>query len=149
MKKTTLAIVCLLGCTALSLSAQEAEKKQLHEIKVKFDKVPDGLANYYSGYYYYNGKEIYNMRNYLMYTGNRINALTINPSGSSYAFIDSKKDKNTVDVFSLMTKDQQLGKITTNKLFKPLAICYSPNAKFLYVMGSDSKIHIFETRKTR
>lgn len=27
MKKTTLAIVCLLGCTALSLSAQEAEKK--------------------------------------------------------------------------------------------------------------------------
>ena len=71
MKKTTLAIVCLLGCTALSLSAQEAEKKQLHEIKVKFDKVPDGLANYYSGYYYYNGKEIYNMRNYLMYTGNR------------------------------------------------------------------------------
>ena len=38
MKKTTLAIVCLLGCTALSLSAQEAEKKQLHEIKVKFDK---------------------------------------------------------------------------------------------------------------
>lgn len=68
MKKTTLAIVCLLGCTALSLSAQEAEKKQLHEIKVKFDKVPDGLANYYSGYYYYNGKEIYNMRNYLMYT---------------------------------------------------------------------------------
>lgn len=67
MKKTTLAIVCLLGCTALSLSAQEAEKKQLHEIKVKFDKVPDGLANYYSGYYYYNGKEIYNMRNYLMY----------------------------------------------------------------------------------
>lgn len=149
MKKTTLAIVCLLGCTALSLSAQEAEKKQLHEIKVKFDKVPDGLANYYSGYYYYNGKEIYNMRNYLMYTGNRINALTINPSGSSYAFIDSKKDKNTVDVFSLMTKDQQLGKITTNKQFKPLAICYSPNAKFLYVMGSDSKIHIFETRKTR
>lgn len=149
MKKTTLAIVCLLGCTALSLSAQEAEKKQLHEIKVKFDKVPDGLANYYSGYYYYNGKEIYNMRNYLMYTGNRINALTINPSGSSYAFIDSKKDKNTIDVFSLITKDQQLGKITTNKLFKPLAICYSPNAKFLYVMGSDSKIHIFETRKTR
>lgn len=149
MKKTTLAIACLLGCTALSLSAQEAEKKQLHEIKVKFDKVPEGLANYYSGYYYYNGKEIYNMRNYLMYTGNRINALTINPSGSSYAFIDSKKDKNTVDVFSLMTKDQQLGKIATNKLFKPLAICYSPNAKFLYVMGSDSKIHTFETRKTR
>lgn len=148
MKKTTLAIACLLGCTALSLSAQEAEKKQLHEIKVKFDKVPEGLANYYSGYYY-NGKEIYNMRNYLMYTGNRINALTINPSGNSYAFIDSKKDKNTVDVFSLMTKDQQLGKIATNKLFKPLAICYSPNAKFLYVMGSDSKIHIFETRKTR
>lgn len=50
MKKTTLAIVCLLGCTALSLSAQEAEKKQLHEIKVKFDKVPDGLANYYSDF---------------------------------------------------------------------------------------------------
>lgn len=37
MKKTTLAIVCLLGCTALSLSAQEAEKKQLHEIRYLMD----------------------------------------------------------------------------------------------------------------
>lgn len=58
MKKTTLAIVCLLGCTAFSLSAQEAEKKQLHEIKVKFDKVPEGLANYYSGYYYYSSWQV-------------------------------------------------------------------------------------------
>lgn len=36
MKKTTLAIVCLLGCTALSLSAQEAEKKQLHENSIRY-----------------------------------------------------------------------------------------------------------------
>lgn len=149
MKKTTFIIACLLGCTALSLSAQEAEQSKLHEISVKFNKTPEGLANYYSGYYFYNGKEIYNMRNYLMHTGNGIKSLIINPSGSSYAFIDNKKEKNTVDVFSLINKDIQMGKISTNKLFKPLAICYAPDAKYLYVMGSDSKIHLYETRKTK
>lgn len=149
MKKTTLAIACLLGCITLGVNAQESEQKQPHDIKVKFSKTPEGLANYYSGFYYYNGKEIYNMRNYLLFTGNSIKQLTINPSGSSYAFIDNKKEKNTVEVFSLATKDTQMGKVGTSKLFKPLAICYSPDAKYLYVMGSDSKIHLYETRKTR
>ena len=148
MKKMTLAIAYLLGCATVNIAAQETEPK-LHEINIKFDKTPEGLANYYSGYYFYNGKEIYNMRNYLMYTGNGIKSLIINPSGSSYAFIDNKKDKNTVDVFSLSQKDMQMGKIATNKLFKPLAICYSPDAKYLYVMGTDSKIHLYETRKTK
>lgn len=148
MKKITLAIAYLLGCATVNIAAQETEPK-LHEINVKFNKTPEGLANYYSGYYFYNGKEIYNMRNYLMYTGNGIKSLIINPSGSSYAFIDNKKDKNTVDVFSLSQKDMQMGKIATNKLFKPLAICYSPDAKYLYVMGTDSKIHLYETRKTK
>ena len=75
------------------------------------------MANYYSGYYFYNGSEIYNMRNYLMFTGNRIQQLTINPSGSSYAFIDSRKEKNTVDVYKLTTEAPQVGKVGTSKLF--------------------------------
>ncbi len=149
MKKTTLAIACLLGFLSPSLHAQEEQAAQLHDIKVKFCKTPEGLANYYSGYYFYNGKEIYNMRNFLMFTGNSIQQLSINPSGSTYAFIDSKKDKNTVDVYSLEIKDLEKGKINTSKLFKPLAICYSPDANYLYVMGSDAQIHVYDTRKTR
>lgn len=138
----------MLGCT-LGLSAQEAETPKPHDTKVKLSKTADGFANYYSGYYYYHGGEIFNMRNYPMFAGNKISSLRINPSGTSYAFIDNKKDKNSVDVYSLIYKDTRQGKVGTTKLFKPLAICYSPDAKFLYVMGSDKKIHIYTTRKTQ
>lgn len=148
MKKTTFAIAWLLGCT-LGLSAQEAETPKPHDTKVKLSNTADGFANYYSGYYYYHGGEIFNMRNYPMFAGNKISSLRINPSGTSYAFIDNKKDKNSVDVYSLIYKDTRQGKVGTTKLFKPLAICYSPDAKFLYVMGSDKKIHIYTTRKTQ
>lgn len=104
MKKTTFAIAWLLGCT-LGLSAQEAETPKPHDTKVKLSKTADGFANYYSGYYYYHGGEIFNMRNYPMFAGNKISSLRINPSGTSYAFIDNKKDKNSVDVYSLIYKD--------------------------------------------
>ena len=148
MNKTTLIIACLLGCT-LGVSAQNTEAAKPHDITIKFTKYPQGLANYYSGYYYFNGKDVYNMRNFLMYTGNAIKALGINPSGASYALLDNKKDKNTIDIYSLTTKDLRLGKVGTSKLFKPVAFCYSPDAKFLYVLGSDAKIHAFTTRKTQ
>ena len=133
---------------ATCLSAQDAQEEKPHDINIKFVKSPKGLANYYSGYYYFSDKEIYNMRNYLMYTGNNIKSLKINPAGSSYAFVDNKKDKNTIAVYSLTSNDLALGKISTNKSFKPLTICYSPDAKNLYVLGSDSKVHVYDTHKT-
>lgn len=141
----------LLGCP-LQLSAQEAEKAEAprtHEVNVKLDKTPDGFANHYSAFYYYSGKEILNMRNYLMKTADKVTSLYINPAGGSYAFIDSRKEKNTVMVYRLLEKDWQIGKVGTTKQYKPTAICYSPDARFLYVMGSDSRVHVFSTRKTQ
>ena len=144
-------LACLLGCP-LQLSAQEAEKAEAsrtHEVNVKLDKTPDGFANHYSAFYYYSGKEILNMRNYLMKTADKVTSLYINPAGGSYAFIDSRKEKNTVMVYRLLEKDWQIGKVGTTKQYKPTAICYSPDARFLYVMGSDSRVHVFATRKTQ
>lgn len=141
----------LLGCP-LQLSAQEAEKAEAprtHEVNVKLDKTPDGFANHYSAFYYYSGKEIFTMRNYLMKTADKVTSLYINPAGGSYAFIDSRKEKNTVMVYRLLEKDWQIGKVGTTKQYKPTAICYSPDARFLYVMGSDSRVHVFSTRKTQ
>ena len=106
-----------------------------------------GLANYYSAFYYYNGPEILNMRNYSMFTGKPITSLKINPSGASYAFIESKNDKNTVDIYRLDAKDYSLGKVGTTKKFKPTAICFASDAKGLYVMGSDGKVHVLDTKK--
>jgi len=80
-------LACLLGCP-LQLSAQETEKAEAprtHEVNVKLDKTPDGFANHYSAFYYYNGKEILNMRNYLMKTADKVTSLYINPAGGSYA----------------------------------------------------------------
>lgn len=144
-------LACLLGCP-LQLSAQEAEKAEAsrtHEVNVKLDKTPDGFANHYSAFYYYSGKEIFTMRNYLMKTADKVTSLYINPAGGSYAFIDSRKEKNTVMVYRLLEKDWQIGKVGTTKQYKPTAICYSPDARFLYVMGSDSRVHVFSTRKTQ
>lgn len=144
-------LACLLGCP-LQLSAQETEKTEAprtHEVNVKLDKTPDGFANHYSAFYYYSGKEILNMRNYLMKTADKVTSLYINPAGGSYAFIDSRKEKNTVMVYRLLEKDWQIGKVGTTKQYKPTAICYSPDARFLYVMGSDSRVHVFSTRKTQ
>lgn len=144
-------LACLLGCP-LQLSAQETEKAEAprtHEVNVKLDKTPDGFANHYSAFYYYSGKEIFTMRNYLMKTADKVTSLYINPAGGSYAFIDSRKEKNTVMVYRLLEKDWQIGKVGTTKQYKPTAICYSPDARFLYVMGSDSRVHVFSTRKTQ
>lgn len=144
-------LACLLGCP-LQLSAQETEKAEAprtHEVNVKLDKTPDGFANHYSAFYYYSGKGIFNMRNYLMKTADKVTSLYINPAGGSYAFIDSRKEKNTVMVYRLLEKDWQIGKVGTTKQYKPTAICYSPDARFLYVMGSDSRVHVFATRKTQ
>lgn len=144
-------LACLLGCP-LQLSAQETEKTEAprtHEVNVKLDKTPDGFANHYSAFYYYSGKEILTMRNYLMKTADKVTSLYINPAGGSYAFIDSRKEKNTVMVYRLLEKDWQIGKVGTTKQYKPTAICYSPDARFLYVMGSDSRVHVFATRKTQ
>lgn len=144
-------LACLLGCP-LQLSAQEAEKAEAsrtHEVNVKLDKTPDGFANHYSAFYYYSGKEIFTMRNYLMKTADKVTSLYINPAGGSYAFIDSRKEKNTVMVYRLLEKDWQIGKVGTTKQYKPTAICYSPDARFLYVIGSDSRVHVFSTRKTQ
>lgn len=144
-------LACLLSCP-LQLSAQETEKAEAprtHEVNVKLDKTPDGFANHYSAFYYYSGKEILNMRNYLMKTADKVSSLYINPAGGSYAFIDSRKEKNTVMVYRLLEKDWQIGKVGTTKQYKPTAICYSPDARFLYVMGSDSRVHVFSTRKTQ
>lgn len=144
-------LACLLGCP-LQLSAQEAEKAEAprtHEVNVKLDKTPDGFANHYSAFYYYSGKEILNMRNYLMKTADKVTSLYINPAGGSYAFIDSRKEKNTVMVYRLLEKDWQIGKVGTTKQYKPTAICYSPDARFLYVMGSDSRVHVFPHARRR
>ena len=128
-------LACLLGCP-LQLSAQEAEKAEAsrtHEVNVKLDKTPDGFANHYSAFYYYSGKEIFTMRNYLMKTADKVTSLYINPAGGSYAFIDSRKEQNTVMVYRLLEKDWQIGKVGTTKQYKPTAICYSPDARFLYL----------------
>lgn len=44
------------------------------------------------------------MRNYLMKTADKVTSLYINPAGSSYAFIDSRKEKNTVMVYRLLER---------------------------------------------
>ncbi len=107
--------------------------------------VPSGLDNYQSGFYYFNGGKVYTMRSFNVASASSILSLKVNPSGSSYAILDSKKGKNTIHVYDLWKAKNELAKIVGTK-YEPLAICYSADAKNLFVMGSDGKIHIFDAK---
>lgn len=107
--------------------------------------VPIGLDNYQSGFYYYNGGKVYTMRSFNVASAANILSLKVNPSGSSYAILDSKKGKNTVFIYDLWKAKNELAKIANGK-YQPLAICYSADAKDLFLMGSDGKVHVFDAK---
>lgn len=108
--------------------------------------VPHGLDNYQSGFYYYNGGKVYTMRSFNVASGAEIVSLKVNPSGSSYAMIDRKKGKATVHIYDLWKAKNELAQLAT-KGYDALAICYSADAKNLFVMGSDSKVHLFDAKQ--
>lgn len=147
MKKLTFAVALLLASSVCSF-AQDTE-----EVKVKsknLTHVPMGIDHYLSSYYYYNGKNVYNITNNAMVTASKgIQSLKVSPAGTSYLFMDVNKAKNTLRMYDLWEKDWDLGKLSTSKEFKPMAMCYSNDARVIYVMGADAKIYSFTARKLK
>lgn len=139
-------LCCILTMLPLGVMAQETEEENLLEpITYPQKQTPYGIDNYQAGFYYYNGKSVYNMRSYSMASGSEIKALKINPSGSSYAYINSKKEHNTILVNDLWVAKRELGKINSEG-YETLAICYSADSKRLYVSCSDDSLRIYDSK---
>lgn len=114
-------------------------------ITYRQEQTPYGIDNYQAGVYYFNGKNVYNMRNYKIASGSDIKSLKVSPAGSSYAYIDSKKGKSTVRINDLWIDGEELGKIKDDS-YAPTAICYSSDARRIYVAGDDDSLHVYDSR---
>lgn len=139
MKETIFAFSLALAMT-VPVSAQN-DADTLKPIVFHQGQTPVGIDNYGSGFYYYNGKKVYTLRNYVAATGSEIYGLKVNPSGSSYAIIDKRKGKGIVKVFDLWKAQDELRR---SHDIEPSAICYSADARKLYVASPDNKIHMLD-----
>ena len=130
---------------AQTSASRSAESEDTQPIVYTQKQTPMGLDNYQAGFYYYNGKNVFNMRSYSVAAGTEVKALKVNPSGSSYAYIDVKKEHGTVRVNDLWLAKNELGKIACEG-FEPTAICYSADSKRLFVACADDTIRVFDSK---
>ncbi len=149
MNKFSLLVAMLLGCSVIGFAQDEKQPVEIVEKKKAVTHVPSGIDHYLSSYYYYNGGHIYNISSYEMVSCKQVTGLKISPAGSSFLFMDTKKANNTLNMYDLWKKDWKLGDIGTSKKFKPMSMCYSSDARLVYVMGADAQIHVFTAKKLK
>lgn len=145
MKKIYITIFCAIASIGF-MQAQTTTSGNEQPVVYTQKYVPHGLDNYQSGFYYFNGNKVYTMRSYNVASGSEIVSLKVNPSGASYAVIDRKKGKATIRIYDLWKAKMELAQLAT-KGYEPMAICYSADAKDLFVMGSDAKLHRFDAKQ--
>lgn len=147
MKKFTLMVAMLLGCSFIGWAQEDESGAKI--VRKNLTHVPMGIANWQSGFYYYNGGHLYNLSNYDMVCCKQITGLKVCPAGTSFMYMDTKKDQNTLNMYDLWDKNHKLGDIGTNKKFKPVAMCYSSDARLVYVMGNDGQINVLTAKKMK
>lgn len=129
---------------ALTAGFAFAQEQNAADVVVKQKLAPEEIDNYQSGLYYSSGGKVYTMRSYKMASGKDITALRVNPAGSDLSYIDAVGDKSKLSVIDLWN-GKVIAANATASGYKPLAVCYSPNARWLYVLGSDERIHVLST----
>ena len=106
---------------------------------------PVGIDNYQFSSYYYNGKKTYNLRGSEMSNGYRVCDMRINPSGSSFALIDTKKEKKYhVRVYDLWSPNTVIKILDTPKM-TPKSLVYSPDSRLLAISYLEGDVLIYNT----
>lgn len=130
----------------LSCSAALAQSLPLEgEEYVYGQKVaPQGLDNYLFTTYYYSGKKTYNLRDLTLSTSpTAVEAIKVNPSGTSYAVLYKKGGKSFVTVYDLWKVNKVLHEF--KELTNASSLCYSPDAAILAISNDDG-IHLYDSR---
>lgn len=110
--------------------AQEPEKT---EYVWKQGTIPYGIENYMFAVYYYNADKVYNLRSVpLASVADKVECMKVNPAGTTFAIIRAKGEKRYVEIYDLWEKDRLLHRF--KKVDSPLAICFSADARDIYII---------------
>ena len=132
----------LLLTMVMAAQVMTAQNVASHVNKIALKNYPKGFDNHLFGVLYYNGKNVYNLRDYRLCTGDSIDDIKMNPSYTSFATLEhNKKGKKHVTIWG-MKRDVILQTIKFKDV-NTTAIAYSYDAKQFAVATADKKINIF------
>lgn len=147
LKKTLLgrwsiAMALVFGTSFMAQAQDTPDQKTEYVYNQK--KNPLGFDNYLIATYYYNGKQTFNLRNYVVSeTPGTVKSLKVNPSGSSFMLLSQKKDKNRVSVYDLWKAKKLIGEF--KNIDDVSAIAYTPDAKSI-VLATSTSINFYDAR---
>ena len=75
-----------------------------------------------------------------------IKSFRVNPAGINYALVSKGKKKSNFGIYDISNVQNRLAKFNTKKYGEPTAVCYSPDARAIY-LAAGGKIYQLETRK--
>lgn len=151
MNRFILSLSCGLMCCVQVANAQTDDVEMSEGVKqsdvvYSLKQEPTCIDNYLSGFFYANGGTVFTMRNYPTVKTSNVTSLKLCPSGATYAFINEVKGKKAVNVYDLWRPKKQYATLSFEG-FVPTALCYSADARHLYVCSSDGTLYAFETSK--
>ncbi len=107
---------------------------------------PVAIDKYAFTGYYYNGRQVYNLRQAkLSKAKGDIVSMKINPSGSSYALLSEKGDAMVLKIYDLWKSETVLYEFETKSLV-PNSVCYSPDSKSIAVAYRDRSVQLYDTK---
>lgn len=107
---------------------------------------PVAIDKYAFTGYYYNGRQVYNLRQAkLSKAKGDIVSMKINPSGSSYALLSEKGDAIVLKIYDLWKSGTVLYEFETKSLV-PNSVCYSPDSKSIAVAYRDRSVQLYDTK---
>ena len=137
---------CVQVANAQTDDVEMSEGVKQSDVVYSLKQEPTCIDNYLSGFFYANGGTVFTMRNYPTVKTSNVTSLKLSPSGATYAFINEVKGKKAVNVYDLWRPKKQYATLSFEG-FVPTALCYSADARHLYVCSSDGTLYAFETSK--
>ena len=131
-------------CVGKSVYGQSITPLSLGEYVYKQKTIPTNLENYLFSTYYYNGKKSFNLKSFVMSSvSGDILQMKINPSGTTFAVLYMKGNNSIVAIFDLWKQNST--KHLFNDISNASAICYSADARDLYISSND-KLFCYDLR---
>lgn len=138
----SIAMTLVFGTSFMAQAQDTLDQKTEYVYNQK--KIPLGFDNYLMATYYYNGKQTFNLRNYVVSeTPGTVKSLKVNPSGSSFMLLSQKKDKNRVSVYDMWKAKKKIGEF--KNINDVSAIAYTPDAKSI-VLATSTSINFYDAR---
>ena len=126
----------IVGCIGGTATAQTIDNQAKTEYVYKQKVEPLAMDNYLFSTYYYNGKKTYNLRSFAMGSvSGEVSSMKINPSGTTFAVLYEKGEYKQLAIFDLWKQNSV--KHQFKDIDNPLAVCYSADARSIYICTSD------------